>query len=258
MKKSVRFFVIYPLVIYIWLLLFLWFSQKTFVYFPGNTPFDWCETFQTEEQVNYKWTRFYEQAWNQNLIIFFHWNAWRACDRAFIKSIFEETNSSILFVEYSWYSDNTTSPNIKSILNDVANVWEYVATKSEYKNIYVAWRSLWVWPASYYAQNYKTDKLLLVSPYSSLYKIWSDKYPIFPVKTIFTEDYRPEEYLTNYTKDLLIIHGISDTLIPIRYWIELYESINSDNKKMLKIPNAGHNNIIWISKVNDAIIEYFR
>lgn len=258
MNKYIKYFIIAPIIIYLWLLAFLWFSQKWFVYFPTDTAFEICNSFQKEEQNNFKWTKFYEQKWNENLIVFFHWNAWRACDRSYIKWIFEKIWSSIIFVEYFWYSDSENNPNIKSILSDVENIWEYIKNQNEYKNISLVWRSIWTWPASYYAQNFKTDKLLLISPYSSLYKIWKNKYPIFPVKTIFTEDYRPEEYLQKYKNELLIIHWTDDKIIPIQYWIELFESIPNKNKNILKIPNTWHNNIIWKTEVDNTIIDYLK
>ena len=55
------------------------------------------------------------------------------------------------------------------------------------------WKSLWTCSASYYAKNFKTDKLLLVSSYSQLYKIAQSQYSIFPVKLLFTENYINEK-----------------------------------------------------------------
>lgn len=258
MNKYIRYLVIDPVIIYILILVFLWFSQKSLIYYPANTDYKICYLFQNEEKKEYKWTRFYEQKWNDNLIILFHWNAWRACDRSYIKWIFEKTWSSIIFVEYFWYSDSENDPNFKSIINDVDNIWEYIKQKKEYKNIQIVWRSIWTWPASYYAQNYKTDKLLLISPYSSLYKIWKDKYPIFPVKTIFTEDYRPEEYLSNYKNDLLIIHWTEDDIVPLKYWLELYNWLQNSNKNFLEFSKTWHNDIVWKKEVDDAIVEFLK
>ncbi len=205
MNKYIRYFVIHPIIIYFSLLLLLYVSQKSMVYIPDSKPFENCITFEKSEQKYYNNTRFYEQRWEtDDLIVFFHWNAWRACDRSYMKSLLESSWNSIIFPEYFWYADNNT-PSKKDILKDVENIWEYVKN-SNYKNTYIIWRSVWTGPASYFAKNYKTDKLILISPYSSLYKIWADKYPFFPIKLLFTENYSPESYLKNYNNDLLIIH----------------------------------------------------
>ena len=256
MKKIVRFTIIYPLFIYLWLLVFLFISQKSLIYFPDNTPFEICNTFETSEFKTYKETKFYQHEWiNDNVIVFFHWNAWRACDRSFVKSLLQKTNSTIIFTEYYGYSDESKSPNFKSILKDVENIWEYINNK-KYENIYVVWRSIWTWPASYFTQKSKTDKLLLISPYSSLYKIWSSKYPIFPIKYLFTENYEPEKYLNSYKNELLIIHGEKDQIVPTKFWKELYNWIDSNNKRIKLINNWTHNNILWIEEIQTEIVKF--
>ena len=95
--------------------------------------FEECNTFNKDQHKSYNWTKFYEQKWtNNNVILFFHWNAWRACDRSVIKNILEKTNSTIIFMEYFWYSDKNNTPNLKSILNDIENMWEYINKNKSY------------------------------------------------------------------------------------------------------------------------------
>lgn len=255
----VRYLIIYPIVLYFSFLVFLFFAQKSLVYLPDNTPFRNCINFEEDEKKSYKETNFYEKKWkNENVIVFFHWNAGRACDRDYIKWIFENTNSSIIFVEYFGYWDPDNSPNIKSILNDARNIWEYVNKNKDYQNIFVAWRSVWTWPASYYASRFKTDKLLLISPYPSLAKVWADKYPIFPVKYVFSENYESEKYLSDYKNDLLIIHGEKDKVVPAKFWKELFESVDSEKKEIFLKENLGHNDIFRLKEVWKKVVEFLR
>ena len=247
------------LLIYIGFAVFLYLSQKSMLYFPESKDFYNCNLFEKDEQKEYKQTRFYEKKGEKKgVIVFFHWNAWRACDRSYIKSLLEKTGYSIIFLEYSGYSDlNNTSPNIKDILKDVENIGEYIENK-DYKNTYVVWRSLWGGPASYYSSKFKTSKLVLISSYSQLYKVASDKYPIFPIKYLFTENYNSEEYLKNYNGDFLMIHWNLDKVIPYKYGKELYDSIKSKNKVFLEIPTATHHNIFDFDEVNTKILEFLK
>ena len=45
---------------------------------------------------------------------------------------------------------------------------------------------------------------------------------------------------------MLILHGVEDTLVPIDLAEELYESVSSADKRFVKIPGAGHNDIMIV------------
>ena len=47
------------------------------------------------------------------------------------------------------------------------------------------------------------------------------------------------------TVPALIIHGEMDTLVPVREGKDLYHQLNSSKKKLLIIPNADHNTIMF-------------
>lgn len=245
---------------YCTMLIFLYFNQKKMLYYPDYpraVSFSECYSFDKEEQNEFKWTRFYEKKWtNNNVIVFFHWNAWRACDRDTIKGLLEKTWNSFIFVEYFGYSDHWwNKPDIEYILQDTLNIWEYIEGK-DFDNVYVAWRSIWTWPASYFAENFKTEKVLLISPYSQLYKVAGDKYPYFPVKIMFTQNYNSEEYLKNYTNDLLVIHWNKDEVVPFSLWKELYSSVNVVNKEFLEVQNWNHNDILFSKWVGEKIVDF--
>ncbi|MFK7779835.1 MAG: alpha/beta hydrolase [Candidatus Gracilibacteria bacterium] len=257
MKKIIRYTILFPAIIYIGLILFLFFVQKSLVYYPDNTAFNDCSTFEQNEQKEYNGTHFYEhKGENNNLIVFFHGNAGRACDRSYMKQILEKTHSSIIFVEYFGYSDNDNSPNIESILQDVKNIGNYVQ-KSDYENIFLFGRSIGSGPASYYAQNFLVDKLLLISPFSNLYEPGKNIYPYLPIKYIFTENFSPKEYLENYKNDLLIIHGDSDKTVPTKYGINLYEGLKNENKNLVLVKGGDHNNLFPDDNIEEKIINFF-
>jgi len=254
--------------IYLFLNIFLFFNQKDMLYFPNKTNFYSCNNFIKEEKKDFqdtvKWpfmnirTKFYEIKWEKNnAIIFFHWNAWRACERIQILDNLKKTWNTIILVEYFWYADKKeNNPNIKNILHNVNDIWKYLKTKN-FDKIFVIWRSLWTWPASYFASKFKTDKLLLVSSYDELYKVAAEKYPIFPIKYLFTQNYNSKKYLKNYKKDFLLIHWKKDKVIPYSHWLDLFNSLNNINKKMISLENSNHHNV-FSKKVEEEIVEYFK
>ena len=263
--KIIKKILIIIFVVYLFLNIFLFFNQKNMLYFPDKTDFLECDNFNKNQKKYYKNTKFYEVSWkNNNVIIFFHWNAWRACDRIWILEMLKKTWNTVILVEYFWYADSEdNSANIREILKNVKAIWDYTKNK-KFDKTFVMWRSLWTWPASYFAKNFKTDKLLLVSAYDKLYKVWADKYPIFPIKYLFTQNYNSVDYLKNYLgapwgykKDFLLIHWKKDKVIPYKHWLDLYNNLENNNKEIFSLENWNHNNIFWIKWVEEKIVEYF-
>ncbi len=257
--KGIKKIVIIIIWIYLFVNVFLFFSQKNMLYFPDKTSFLNCNNFTKEEKKSYKKTNFYEVTWeSRNVIIFFHWNAWRACNRLWVLEILKKTWNTIIFPEYFWYADSEkNNPNIKDILKDVDSMWNYLQERN-FDKVFVMWRSLWTWPASYFAKKFKTDKLLLISAYDYLYKVWAKKYPIFPVKYLFTQNYNSLDYLKDYKNNFLLIHWKQDKVIPYNHWLELYRNLKNKNKDIFSLEYWTHHNIFWYIWVEEKIIEYFK
>ncbi len=257
-KLIIKKIALYFILIYFWLLIFLYFSQKSMIYYPEKKDFYDCINFEENEKKIYKSTRFYEKKWEKEwVIVFFHWNAWRVCDRFYIKSLLDKTGYSFIFVEYSGYSDvKNNSPDIDYILKNVEDIWEYVNKK--YNKIYVLWRSLWTWPASYLTNFLKVEKLVLISPYWEFYKIGQDKYPYYPIKYLFTQNYNSSEYLKDYKWEILIIHGQKDITVPYELWKELFEKLKTEKKQFISLPEANHHNVFDFIVSSNQILDFFK
>ena len=50
----------------------------------------------------------------------------------------------------------------------------------------------------------------------------------------------------------LVIHGELDNLAPLQDAVKVYESLASSDKRLLTIPGAGHNDLLYV-----GINEYF-
>ena len=260
MKKILKIILITCIFFYTVFLLILYFFQNSLVYFPGQENFSNCDYFIAEETKIYKNTRFYERKGEKDwVIVFFHGNAWRACDRQTIASIFEKSGYSYILVEYSWYAEWNTdiTPDIADILQNVDDMEEYLSD-SWYGKVIAAWRSIGTWPASLLAWKINSEKLFLLSPYSQLYKVAADKYPIFPIKQLFTQNYNSEKYLENYTWEVLIIHGDRDSVVPQVFWKELYNWLKTGNKQFFDVEWWNHNNELYIEGVIESMLKFIR
>lgn len=52
------------------------------------------------------------------------------------------------------------------------------------------------------------------------------------------------EKIRRYRKDTLIIHGEEDEIIPFEEGQDLYEASGASRKRLLRIPGAGHNDLL--------------
>lgn len=256
MKKEVIKLIIWLISIYfiLWLLLFVF--QRSLIYFPTNQDFKNCYWFNDYQKLSHDSTRFYYKNISDEVIVYYHWNAWSACDRSYLRQILEKSNKSILFVEYAWYSNDNRSPKKKKLLSDAENVSNFLE-ENNYKNITVIWRSIWSWIASYHANIWQVDTLVLISPFTTFVDLVSSIYPFFPVRLLLTEKYDNLNYLSKYENELIIIHWKKDDIIPIKFWKKLYEKVNTENKKIIKI-NKWHNDLELDLKFFEKLWEYIK
>lgn len=236
------------IIIYLLLGLLLFFNQKSLLYYPDKQNFDNCSGFSDYQKIYYNGTRFYyKQSSVDNVIVFYHGNAGSACDRSYFKSTFEQSNSSLIFVEYAGYSNDNIKPSRKSILEDVQNVHDFVE-KNSFKNVIVYGESIGSGAAGYNAYLGNVDYLILVTPFSRLDDVAQSKYIIYPALILVSEKYDNIKWLQNYKGNLIILHGDNDFVIPHRFSLKLFNKIPTDKKEYVLIEGKGHNDI-WTSSI---------
>ncbi len=243
-------------IIYILLGFFLFFNQKSMLYYPNNQDFNQCSGFNNYEKINFNGTRFYfKQGTQDKVIVYYHGNAGSACDRSYLKSTFEQSNASLIFVEYAGYSNDNVKPSKKLILKDVENIHDYI-TERNYKNIIVYGQSIGSGAASYHTYLGNVNELILVTPFSKLVDVVQSKYIVYPAFILLREKYDNIKWLENYEGSLLILHGNNDLVIPNRFSKDLFESISNKNKNYVLIEGKGHNDIWSSSLFQNTIKDY--
>lgn len=89
-KKMISSVIIAMIITYFLVGLYLFFFQKSMIYFPNDQDFESCTGFKDYEKINHNGTRFYLKQISDQAIIYYHGNAGSACDRSFIKDLFEQ------------------------------------------------------------------------------------------------------------------------------------------------------------------------
>ncbi len=240
-------FLIALLVFYILFGVLFFFFQKSLIYYPPVQNFESCSGFEDYQKIDYHGTRFYYKNNSlENVLVYYHGNAESACDISYLKSNFEQANLSLIFVEYTGYSDNM-NPSKKLILEDVKKINNFVKENS-YKNIIVYGQSVGSGAASYHAFIGNVSSLILVTPFFKFSDLVYSKVLFYPVSLILTENYDNSLYLNNFTGNIIILHGDSDKVIPNKFSLQLFDFLKTLNKEYVLIPGIGHNNI-WGSNL---------
>lgn len=242
--------------VYILFGLFLFFNQKSILYYPNNQDFYQCDGFDGYEKLEFNGTRFYflQGARQDKVIVFYHGNTGSACDISHFKFIFERSNASLIFVEYAGYSNDDVRPSRDLILKDVENIRDYTI-KNGYQKVVVFGQSIGSGAASYHAYLRDVDYLILVTPFSKLDDIFQSKYIVYP-EFLLREKYDNIKWLQNYHGSLLIVHGDKDLVIPNKFSQELFEKVPTKNKDYVLIEGKGHDDI-WLSSLfQNAIMRY--
>lgn len=254
-KTSINILII-TLIAYFLFGMFLFLNQKSMLYYPNKQDFNQCSGFEDYEKLKFNETRFYfKQGAQDKLIIYYHGNAGSACDRSYFKFIFEQSNASLIFVEYAGYSNDNVKPSKNLILKDVENIHNY-ATKEGYSNLIVYGQSIGSSAASYHASLGNVNNLILVTSFSKLDDVVQSKYIVYPSFIILEEKYDNTEWLKNYNGSLLMIHGDKDLIIPHKFSQQLFEKVSTKNKNYVLIEGKGHNDI-WSSPLfKNTILDY--
>lgn len=256
MEKILKIILKVFLLVYISIGLFLFIYQKSFIYYPDNQDFDSCSNFEDSQKLNINGTRVYYQKNSDKLVIFYHGNAGSACNRLYQKKLFQKLNLSYIFVEYGGYSNDSQKPSKELLTKDVANVSQFAADK-KFSKIIVMGESLGTALATYHSSITSVDKLLLISPFFSIKDLVKNTFKIYPMSLILTENYDNALWIKNTkAKNIQIIHGTNDTTIPIEQARKLFQEINIDNKKIIEIDQADHNDIYSFDKTKDSINQF--
>jgi pimeloyl-ACP methyl ester carboxylesterase len=183
-------------------------------------------------------------------ILFFHGNGEIAADYDELALMYNHLGINFLPVDYRGYGRSTGQPTVTAMMRDCHVIFEFVKQWLKENNFtgsfIVMGRSLGSASALELAANYKPriDALIIESGFAHAG-------PLLQRLGVDTEapGFDKVEGLSNtvkigtFDKPTLVIHAEEDHIIPFSDGRELYEACPSDDKVLLQIPEANHNDI---------------
>ena len=182
-------------------------------------------------------------------ILFFHGNGEISSDYIDIAGIFWQMNIRFICVDYRGYGRSSGDPEASLMIRDAHDIFRYVYshTREKKEPLIIMGRSLGSAPALEIAAEYgeKIDGLIIESGFAEtlplLRTLGVDPNDL-EIKEV--DGFANKDKIKNFAKPLLIIHAEEDFLIPIVQAEKLYAAAKAPQKKLLKIPNADHNDIL--------------
>lgn len=237
-KRALALFVIF----YIALGAVMYFFQERLVYQPSVQDFAQCPALSDALQISHQGTRVYVGKEGKGAVVIYHGNAGSACDRVYLANAVASAGYRYILPEYSGYSNDPEKPSHVRIKTDVRNVVDLLET-SGLDSVFVIGESVGTGIAAYHASVAPPERLLLVSPFKNLTEVARHHYWFYPVSFLIDDAYRSDELLRDYKGSVLVMHGEEDEIIPYESGKRLYESLVSEKKEFVSLPNVGHNDV---------------
>ena len=184
-------------------------------------------------------------------ILFFHGNGEVASDYDTAAHLYNEIGINLFVADFRGYGQSEGTPTISNMVSDSHAVLDGFTNLLEEKGVagplFVMGRSLGSYPAVELAAQHpsRIRGLIAESGTASVGRALS-WFGLEGDPTIQELAAKHEEKVNSISIPLLILHGAVDTLVPISLAEELYESVSSVDKRFVKIPGAGHNDIMIV------------
>lgn len=187
-------------------------------------------------------------------ILFFHGNALQLAAYAEQLYPFIASGYAVLMMEYRNFGNTKGKTLQKDIFSDAAETFDWLKAQG-YPEIIVYGYSYGTAVASGLTSLRPVDKLILTAPFSSLLTLVKEK-PVPFAGMLLQDHYTSEDYIRNYQNPLLILHGTTDRLIPIRHGQKMFDVAGSEDKTFVPINGVSHKPIFFDKLNQPAIFEW--
>lgn len=196
------------------------------------------------------------------LILFFHGNGEIAADYFDIAPAYTQLGIGLLVMDYRGYGTSGGQPSASHLLSDAVAVFGAMGRLCAENGLapsqlYVMGRSLGSAAAieiAVHAQE-QLAGLIIESGFADTFALLARMGARVPGAQEDRDGFHNAGKISRVGLRTLIIHGQSDVLIPASDARELYRRSGAQDKQLVLIPGAGHNDLMWVGMTQymDAI-----
>ena len=185
-------------------------------------------------------------------ILYFHGNGETVATHDWIAPYYNQGDMNLFVAGYRGYGLSNGQPTITNLLGDahvIFNSFKEIISQEGFRpSLFLMGRSLGSMPAIELAFNYQAEiqGLIIESGAANNFRrLWhylgiTGKEAILDEESSFLNKVK----IRQVRKPTLIIHGEYDQVIPVTEGEELYQNSGAQDKKILVIPGADHNDIM--------------
>jgi alpha-beta hydrolase superfamily lysophospholipase len=242
------------------LLQFIFYPRKDFTPCPGNA-FDLSIVVGDSVSIS---CRFYTGHREWPCILFFHGNGEVVSDYDEISAFYHQKKMNLIVADYRGYGASTGTPTLTHLAQDAHVIFKEVrkelSRRNLRKDLWVMGRSLGSISAVELAYHHQEEikGLIIESGFPSVVRIMS--HLGIPARAMGLEKIDQEclERIKKIFLPTLVIHGDHDSLVPLENAKAIYQHLGTQEKKLLVIPSATHNDIMLVGfKVYFNAIQQF-
>jgi alpha-beta hydrolase superfamily lysophospholipase len=193
-------------------------------------------------------------------ILYFHGNGEIAADYDGIAPLYTGLGITLLVVDYRGYGTSGGQPTASHLLADAVRAFESVGDTLEQRNLaparlYVMGRSLGSAAAIEVARHAggrltggRPAGLIVESGFADTFALLARLGLGVQGADEEHDGFRNAAKMAEIHIPTLVIHGRSDVLIPAADGQELYRRSAAADKRLVLIPGAGHNDLMWVGR----------
>jgi len=197
--------------------------------------------------------RFYASGPPAPTLLFFHGNGEIVADYEDLGPLYTGLGLNFLPVDYRGYGRSTGTPTVAAMMADchviLAFVRDWLKERGVTGPLAVMGRSLGSASALELAAAHPGELAGLVIESGFAWAAPLLRLLGVDVEALgYTEDEGPRniDKIREWSKPLLIVHAENDQIIPFGEGLALYEACHSREKTLLRVPGAGHNDILAV------------
>jgi uncharacterized protein len=195
------------------------------------------------------------------VILYFSGNAGHRGYRGDELQTLADLGAEAFLFDYRGYGENPGRPTEDHLIRDAAAAWRYLTETRGIaaSRIVLFGESLGGGIAVRLAADLcragtPPGGLMLRSTFSSLVDVAAYHYPWMPVRLLMIDRYQSVQHIPSVTCPILQIHGVRDTIVPIRFARRLIDaappqSTSGTPKQLVELPRADHNDIPLVNPV---------
>jgi len=201
-------------------------------------------------------------------ILYFHGNGETVASHDWVAPFYNQRGINLFVADYRGYGSSNGKPTISNMIDDAHAIFkgfkERIDKEGFSRSLFLMGRSLGSMPAIELAFNYQDELrgLIIESGAANNFRRLWDHLEIPQKETLLGEEglFLNKVKIRQVHKPTLIIHGEYDQIIPVEEGAELYQSSGAQDKRILIIPQAGHNDIMVVkqSLYFDTIEEFIK